>query len=72
MTRPWIYAISVFALFALLVAGVPLFPHVLGISVSGQFTVGMLLFILLHTGPLLLALLYLRSRDREEQADHSK
>ena len=65
MSRPWSYAVGVFALYALVVAGVPLFPGVLGASLAGHFTVGMLLFIVLHTLPLILALLYLRSRSRE-------
>lgn len=68
MTRSWIYAICVFALYILLVAGVPLFPGLLATVLVGQFTLGMLLFLLLHTLPLLLALLYLRSRAVEDAA----
>jgi len=62
MTKPWMYASGVFALFMVLVAGVPLFPEWLEKIVAGGFSVGMLMFLLLHALPLVLAVAYLRSR----------
>ena len=72
MNRPWIYAIAVFALYTLVVAGVPLFPDFLGASLFGHFTAGMLLFIVLHTVPLVLSALYLRSRTREGRTERAE
>ncbi len=62
MSKPWMYAIGVFVLFILLVAGVPLFPEVLDALVIGDLSVGMLAFLLLHVLPLILAVVYLRAR----------
>jgi len=56
------YTAGVFALFMLLVAGVPLFPELLDKTVVDGISVGMLMFLMLHVLPLVLAVIYLRTR----------
>ena len=63
MKLPWLYSAIVLVLYALLVLGIPLFPQVLAISISGWFNLGMLIFLLLHTVPLVLAVRHFRQRD---------
>ena len=64
---PWLYAGVVLLLFLVLVLGIPLFPGILGYPLSGWFNVGMLIFLVLHTLPLVLAVVHLKQRDAAER-----
>jgi len=64
VNRPWAYTLCVVAIFVFLVAGIPSFPGLLDVLVVGKLTIGMFAFLVLHTLPLLLALVYLRARSK--------
>ena len=64
---PWLYAGVVLLLYLVLVLGIPLFPEILGYPLSGWFNVGMLIFLFLHTLPLVLAVVHLKQRNAAER-----
>ena len=62
----WAYAILVVALFVLLCAGIGFAPDVLGRPALGpDLTWGVLLAATVHVLPVILAIVYLRSRSGE-------
>ena len=63
MREPWLFAVLVLSLFAVLVIAIPAFPAQLEVPIWGLRDFGTLLFLLLHLGTPLLAFVYLKRRE---------
>ena len=62
MQKQWLYTALILTLFMIQVLGIPLFPGILAVEITGHMNLGMLLFLLLHVLTPLLAFEYLRKK----------